>query len=153
MIMKRLNSLLLAALMVLVLAAGQAYAQEEITDEDLKTYAVMDMAVSSITSTISPMVNELIEKQEGMDGNRFQELQGAMGNDSKLQAVEAKDWELQFMDVVNKQIEKKKEAATDVLKLMASNALGAAKYKEIKSGLASDASLKSRYDAIVDKCK
>ncbi len=143
--MKGMKSTLLLTLFLVGFGFTQVKAQD-ITDEDLKNYAIMEMAVESITSQISPEVNELIEKQEGMTGQRFQELQKGTGEP-------AKDWEKQFMDVVNKQIEKKKQAAEDVFKLLAMNSVGSTKYKEIKTKLTSDASLKARYDAITAKCK
>jgi hypothetical protein len=85
------------------------------------------------------MVNELIEKQEGMTGQRFQELQAGEGE-------AAQDWEKQFVAIVNKQIDKKKKAAGDVVKLLAGNAMGAAKYKATKSALASDSAMKTKLD-------
>ena len=143
--MKGMKSTLVLALLLVGFGYTQVRAQD-ITDEDLKDYATIEMAVSSITSKISPEVNDLISKQEGMTGQRFQELQKGTGDP-------AKDWEKKFMAVVNKEVDKKKKAAGQVLQLLASEGLGASKYKEIKSKLGSDATIKSRYDAIVAKCQ
>lgn len=143
--MKGMKSTLMLALFLVGFGYTQVKAQD-ISDEDLKNYAIMEMAVESITSQISPEVNSMIEQQEGMTGQRFQELQKGTGEP-------AKDWEKKFMDVVNKQIDKKKKAAGDVLKLLAMNSVGSEKYKEIKTKLSSDASLKARYDAITAKCQ
>ena len=74
-----------------------------------------------------------------MTGQRFQELQSKSGDP-------AQEWETKFLAVVNKQIEKKKKAATDVVKLLAANAMGAAKYKATKAALASNADLKAKYE-------
>jgi hypothetical protein len=124
---------------IVALVAGNVMAQDvEVTDEDIKNYAVIELAKNSIVQSISPMVNELIEKQEGMTGQRFQELQDGQGEP-------AQEWETQFMGVVNKQIDKRKKAATDVVKLLAGNAMGAAKYKATKSAL-SDPAMKAKFD-------
>lgn len=131
---------------------GIAYAQdEEITDDDLKAYALANASVKSITSSISPMVNDLIAKQEGMTGQRFKELQDTDGDAGKLASIEAQEWEIKFLETVNGEIEKRTEAAKEVINLMAKYAMGTSKYKAIRSGLSSDADLKARYAAIEAK--
>jgi len=113
---------------------GIVYAQDDaISDEELKAYAIANAAVKSITSTISPMVNGLIEKQEGMTGQRFKELQGTKGDEGKLAAIEAKDWEIQFLNTVNTEIDKRKDAAKEIINLMAKYAIGTSNYKAIKA--------------------
>ena len=133
---KLTNGILAFGLLFVGFASANA---QDVTDEDVKNYAIIELAQNSITDGISPMVNEMIEKQEGMTGQRFQELQSKSGDP-------AQEWETKFLAVVNKQIEKKKKAATDVVKLLAANAMGAAKYKATKAALASNADLKAKYE-------
>ena len=138
--------------LVFAIGIGFAYAQdEEITDDDLKAYALANAAVKSITSSISPMVNDLIAKQEGMTGQRFKELQDTDGDTGKLASIEAQEWEIKFLETVNGEIEKRTEAAKEVINLMAKYAMGTSKYKAIRSGLNSDADLKARYASIEAK--
>ena len=133
---KLTNGILAFGLLFVGFASANA---QDVTDEDVKNYAIIELAKNSITDGISPMVNEMIEKQEGMTGQRFQELQNKSGEP-------AQEWETKFLEVVNKQIDKKTKAATDVVKLLAANAMGAAKYKATKAALASDADLKAKFD-------
>jgi hypothetical protein len=139
--MKKLTSGVLTLGLLLSVGFASAFAQD-VTDEDLKNYAIIELAKNSITDGISPMVNDMIEKQEGMTGQRFQELQ-------KTKGAGAEEWEKQFLAVVNKQIEKKKKAATDVVKLLAANAMGAASYKATKAAIASNADMKAKFDGYV----
>ena len=139
--MKKLTRGVLALGMLLAVGFTGVYAQD-VTDEDLKNYAIIELAKNSITGGISPMVNDMIEKQEGMTGQRFQELQ-------KTKGAGAEEWEQKFLEVVNKQIDKKKKAATDVVKLLAANAMGAAKYKATKAAISSNADMKSKFDGYV----
>ncbi len=135
----------------LLITVGQATVKaQDVTDEDIKHYAIIELAKSMITDGISPMVNDLIEKQEGMTGQRFKELQE---NQNNLDAVKAEDWEKKFMEVVNKQIEKKKKAATDVVKLLASRGMGAAKYKATKAAIASNPDMKAKFKSYVAALK
>ena len=143
--MKKLTSGMLALGLLLAVGFTSVYAQD-VTDEDLKNYAIIDLAKNSIVSGISPMVNDMIEKQEGMTGQRFQELKKGEGEP-------AEDWETQFVAVVNKQIDKKKKAATDVVKLLASNAMGATSYKATKAAIKADPGMKAKFDGYVASLK
>ena len=146
--MKKLMNGMLALGLLLAVGLSSANAQD-VTDKDLKNYAIIELAKTSITSTISPMVNDLIAKQEGMTGQRFQALQGTKGDQAKLTAIEALEWEIQFLDLVNKQIDKKKKAATDVVKLLASNAMGASTYKATKAAISSNPDMKAKYEGYI----
>ena len=138
--------------LVFVIGMGFANAQDvEITDADLKAYAIANAGVKSITSSISPMVNDLISKQEGMTGQRFKELQATKGDAAKLAEVEAQEWEIKFLDTVNGEIDERKQAAKDLINLMAKYAVGSSKYKAIRSGIKEDPDMKARYDAIAAK--
>lgn len=143
--MKKLASGVLALGLLLAVGITSANAQD-VTDEDIKNYAIIDLAKNSIVSGISPMVNDLIERQEGMTGQRFQQLQKGEGD-------AAEDWETQFIAVVDKQIDKKKKAATEVVKLLASNAMGAATYKATKAAIKSDPVMKAKFDGYVASLK
>ena len=138
------------AIGILSLVFFGAVAQDEITDTDLYNYALMDLSKEAIVGQISPMVNDLIAAQEGMTGQRYQELSKAKGD---FASVEAQEWEIKFYELVQGKIDKKKGAAGDVVKVMASQLIGASTYKSIKSGLKSDADLKARYDAIKSAMK
>jgi hypothetical protein len=137
MMRKMTNGLLAVGLLFVGFASANA---QDVSDDDIKNYAIIELAKNSIVEGISPMVNEMIEKQEGMTGQRFQELQNSSG-------AAAEDWEKQFMALVNKQIEKKKTAATDVVKLLAANAMGSATYNATKAAVASDATAKAKFES------
>ncbi len=146
--MRKLLNGMLALGLLLAVGLSSVNAQD-VTDEDLKNYAIIELAKKSITKTISPLVNDMIKKQEGMTGQRFKKLQASKGDKAKLTAVEAEEWEIQFLDLVNKQIDKKKKAATDVVKLLASNAMGAATYKATKAAISADPDIKAKYEGYV----
>ncbi len=139
--MKRLSKVVLAAVCFAFVSVA-AQAQDEITDQDYKDYAVVMLAQKAITDKISPMVNDLIAKQEGMTGQRFQELRGKKGEP-------AQEWENQFMTLVNKQIKEKQDAAKDVVGTLAKHSLGASKYNAVKKAYASGGDAKAKIDAFM----
>ena len=146
--MRNLSKAVLALVMLAFVSVNAAQAQD-ITDADLKDYAIILLAQQSITEKISPMVNDLIAKQEGIDGNRYAELNAAAkGNVDKLPA-DATDFEKQFYSIVQKRVDKKTKAAKTVLNTLATNGLGAKKFKAIRSAIKTDSDMKAKVDAIM----
>ena len=143
--MRKLMNGMLALGLLLAVGFTSVNAQD-VTDKDVKNYAIIELAKISIVSGISPMVNDLIKKQEGMTGQRYQQLKKGEGD-------AAEEWETQFVAVVQKQIDKKKKAATDVVKLLAANAMGAATYKATKAAIKADPAMKATFDGYVATLK
>lgn len=135
----------IGAVLLLAFVSTNLKAQD-ITDADLKDYAIILMAQKSITDKISPMVNDLIAAQEGIDGKRYAELnKAAKGKIDKLPA-DATDFEKQFYGVIQKRVDKRKKAASTVVNTLASNGIGAAKYKAIRTAIKSDSGMKAKID-------
>jgi len=146
--MMRLTKAVLATAMFVFVGVNAASAQD-FTDEDIKDYAVILMAQKAITSKISPYVNSLIEKQEGIDGNRYVELDKvAKGKPANLPA-DATDFEKQFYTSVQGQVDKRKKAAGTVVNNLAKYTLGGKKYNAIKKAYRSDSALKAKVDGIM----
>ncbi|MEQ8927521.1 MAG: hypothetical protein RLO81_17020 [Fulvivirga sp.] len=138
---------LLIAAFVMGLCATVANAQsEEITDENLRRYALMMETVDAMKSEISVLTNEMIKNQEGMTGKRYLEL-------SKGEGEAATEFEQKFMETITKMQDERKEAIGDVVQILATKMLpdGGKAYKAIKSALGSDESVQSRYNAILAK--
>jgi len=138
-------------LLVAVSMNAKAQDGEEITNDQLYRYALMQKVIDAMKKDISVEVNIMIKAQEGMTGKRYKELAVTKGDEVKLQAAEAKDWEIQFLNQVeefkNKRIESIKTVNTDLATKMVGDK--GRVYKRIKSELQADAELKSRYNSIV----
>ncbi len=145
--MKKLSKVLVAFLM-LGFVSVNAFAQD-ITDQDYKDYAIILMAQKSITDKISPMVNELIEKQDGIDGNRYVELDKAAKGKVENLPADATDFEKQFYGIVQKQVAKKKKAAQTVVSQLATHSLGAKKYNAVKKAYKAGGDAKSKIDGFL----
>lgn len=143
--MKKLSKVVMAFLMFGFVSINAMNAQD-LTDEDYKDYAIILMAQKSITDKISPMVNELIEKQEGIDGNRYVELDNAAKGDVAKLPGDATDFEKQFYAIIQKQVDKKKKAAQTVVSQLATHTLGAKKYNAVKKAYRSGGDAKAKID-------
>jgi len=143
--MKKLSKVVMAFLMLAFVSANAANAQD-LTDQDYKDYAIILMAQKSITDKISPMVNDLIEKQEGIDGNRYVELDKAAKGKVENLPADATDFEKQFYGIVQKEVAKRTKAASTVVGQLARYSLGAKKYNAVKKAYASGGDAKAKVD-------
>jgi hypothetical protein len=133
-----------AFMLMMVMSGNFLFAQESesVTDEDLKNYAVIEMAKEMITSSIKPFLLGMIEKQEGMDNNRWMELQ-------KTKAEGAAEWEVKFYNSIMDEVKERTNAAKEVVNMLINNTeMSASKYSAIKEQLQSDADLKAKYEEI-----
>jgi len=138
-------SLIFAALFM-VFSASVVNAQDEdyVTDENLRRYAIMMEAVDAMKAEISVSLNDMIKNQEGIDGKRYTELKKGEGEP-------AKEYETKFMTALEDMIETRKEAIGEVVNILATKMLpdGGKAYKAIKTAIASDEEVKSKYEAIL----
>jgi hypothetical protein len=148
--MKNLK-LLLGALLLAVMSGNIAMAQDEISDDDLRKYALLSQSIEYMKKDISIELNKMIKAQEGMTGQRYKELSKAKGDEAKLDEMGAKDFEKQFMELVNEMLEERKEAIKAVNSELATKMVGdkGRVYKSIQSALKEDEALKARYEAIL----
>ena len=146
--MKRLTKVALAAMFFAFLSVNAANAQD-FSDQDMKDYAVILLAQKAITEKISPYVNDLIEKQEGIDGNRYAELDAAAKGDVSKLPADATDFEKQFYEVIQKRVKSRTKGASSVVNTLAKYSLGAKKYNAIKKAYRSNSDLKAKVDGMM----
>lgn len=150
-VLKNFKTIFSTLLIIGLFSASPVFAQDdEISDEDLRKYAILNEVIDLMKKDISVMVNDLIKSQEGMTGKRFKELQGAKGDQAKYDELEAKEYEIKFMEIIAEKQAERIEAIKTVNQELATKMLGdgGKKYKAIKTALASDEALKAKYDAI-----
>lgn len=149
---KNLMNKTMALLILSIVAFGNvSYAQDEITDDDLRKYALLTQVIDFMKKDLSAEVNNMIKSQEGMTGQRYKELAQTKGDATKLTAIEAKDYEIKFLELVDGLKDERMDAIKTVNQELATKMVGnrGKTYKAIKSELASNADMKSRYDGIV----
>ncbi len=146
-----------AVVIVLMFVASTAsFAQEEeISDESLYRYAMMQEVITIMKKDISKEINQMIKNQDGMTGQRYKELSATKGDETKLAAIDAKEWEVKFLEQTNNfketRITSIKTVNTELAIKMVGN--NGKTYKEIKSQLKENEELKARYDAIAASLK
>ncbi len=142
-------------IVLMMLVSTASFAQEEISDESLYRYAMLQEVILIMKKDISTEINQMIKNQDGMTGKRYKELSAAKGDEVKLSTIEAKEWEVKFLEQTNNfketRITSIKTVNTELAIKMVGNS--GKTYKEIKSQLKENEELKARYDAIVASLK
>lgn len=143
--MSKIKMLFTAMLLVVTCAVVQAQ-DEEISDENLRRYALLNETVDAMKSDISTTLNAMIKQQDGMTGTRFNELNKGEGDP-------ATEFEQKFMDNINEMKSERIDAIKQVNQILATKMLpdGGKTYKAIKAAISSDEAVKGRYEAILAK--
>ena len=138
-------------IMISVLAGNFVLAQDEIADSDLQKNAVLSQSIEFMKKDGSIELNKMIKAQEGMTGQRYKELAATKGDEAKLAAIDAKDYEKQFIELVDKLKEERKASMKQVNTELATKMVGnkGKTYKKIKAQLKTDEALNARYEVIL----
>jgi len=148
----KFNNKLGGLLVIGLLFSSSIIAQDnEITSKDLRKYALLNEVITLMKKDISVEVNGMIKSQDGMTGQRYKELAGTKGDEAKLAEIEAKDYEIKFLELVTDLKNKRTDAIKMVNQELATKMVGnrGKTYKSIKAELKSNAELKAQYDEIV----
>lgn len=151
--MKRLLNLLLVGLLV-ALTSNQVMAQEEeteITDEELRRYAVTMDSVERMKKNIVSWMTIQVEENEEITGARFNELSAVIGDSIKLAEANATAEEIAFINMIKEEKDKMTADINTTFKTMAIDYIGEGgrTYNKIKKALRSNSDVKARYDAIL----
>ncbi|NMM49880.1 hypothetical protein [Marinigracilibium pacificum] len=146
-----IRTFLSVGLLTLFFGFGAIAQDEEVTTEDLYQYALLNTTVDQMKAEISNVINEMIKNQEGIDGKRYKELAGAYGDEAKLAEVGAKDFEIQFIELLEKEKSERIDAIKEVNQILATKMMGdrGKKYKAVKAALSSDEAIKAQYATIL----
>jgi len=149
--MKTIKRAVLATLFLGLILANTAKAQDEITDEQLRKYAVMQEVIDLMKKDISVEINKMIKAQDGISGKRYVEISKTKGDEAKLVALNATDLEIKFLQLTNDLKSDRTDAIKTVNSAIATKMLGekGKVYKRIKEAIGADEAVKARYEAIV----
>lgn len=131
-----------AAMIVGLFSLTTAFAQEEVTNEELYKYAIVMEAKELFSDELSAQITEYVEQQDPAIKNRYNALAGG--------ETPANDAEKKFIDQVNTMKTERSGEFTEAYKTMIKRVLGADTYKKVQNAL-KDAQVRQRYSAIVQE--
>lgn len=154
-LMNNLKNLFLAILF-LGIATSAAFAQTEgeITDEDLKKYAMVMDSIDVMKQNIQDELNEMIQSEEAMQGGRrYLEIQKAAGDPAQLEELEVTEEEQMVYDNIQAKYDEMTGKFKDTYTNLIKDELGGTLYNDITKALREDEEVKQRYETISAELK
>ena len=125
------------------------FAQEQVTDEELKKYAVTMDSINDMKASLLEEIGDMVKANEGLTNARYNELSKIMNDEAKLTAAKATEEEIAFMKKVAEKKNEGTAAITQTLQTMAKEYVGATSYNKVKKALATDTELKTKYQTML----
>ncbi len=135
----------------LLINTAPIFAQEMVTDEELKKYAVTMDSINDMKESLLEEISTMVKENDKITNARYNELSKIMNDEAKLAEAKATPEEIEFMKQV---AEKKNEGTTEInqtFQSMAKEYIGAASYNKVKKALTTGTSLKSKYESMLQE--
>lgn len=139
----------LAPCLLLFAALGsRAQTSTEITDEDLKKYAVTMDSVESMQESLREIVAETVRSNTAMPVARYNELFKIAADETKMKAANATPEEVAFLKQIDDLRKVNIERINATYQALAKDYVGLKTFNAIRKSLESDQQLKARYDGV-----
>jgi hypothetical protein len=123
----------------------------EITDEDLKNYAIAMDSVEGMKKALLAKISTKIKSNSKMKISRYNQLSKAADDEAKLQELKATPQEIAFVKEISEMKKQGAEEISNEVEKLANDFVGVEKYNKIKDTLPLDTQLKMRYDRVVSE--
>ena len=146
-----MNFLKVVGCAAMCLCSTMAFSQNaatDVTDDELKKYAIAMDSIDDMKSDLLESMSEFVKNNEKITGDRYNELSKLMGDEAKLAAANATPDEISAIKEVMKMKEEGTAKIQQTFQSLAKEYIGASVYNKVKKALA-DPAVKTRYEAIM----
>lgn len=126
-------------------------AQETVSDDELKKYAVAMDSVNDMKATLLTDIKVMVEKNEKITNTRYNELSKIINDDAKLKEANATEEEITFLREVNTFKTEGTAKITAAFQQLAKEYVGAATFNKVKKALSADEAIRTRYRVFMDE--
>lgn len=144
----KITKVLMPCLLILAAVVSKAQTKDEITDEDLKKYAVTMDSVAAMQETLRELVATTVQKNTVMSVARYNELFKIIDDAAKLKATNATPEEIAFIKKIDDLREVNIKRINETYQALARDYVGAKTFNAIHKSLKTDQQLKARYDNV-----
>lgn len=142
------------SLVMLVAFQMSAFAQDEVSDEEIENYIAVMAQIDTLKSEMKSNTNDLVKNNELMDKGRvFNAIKKTNGDSTAIAALEVTPEQIKAYSEISAEIDNMTAAFKEAYTSLIKDDLGASTYNKIKKGLRSDEALKARYDAAMTAYK
>jgi len=142
---------------IIILLAAISFAQTgfgqegktAVTDDELKKYAEVMDSVNEMTAEARIKLTEMVKENDSISATRYNELIKVINDSTQLATVKATPEEIAFVKQIIAKREEETAHINKVYQSLAKDYVTLPVFNKVKKALAQDASLKSRYDAMM----
>lgn len=131
---------------LLLAAMGSKAQTTEITDEDLKKYAVTMDSVQDMQTSLQELIAKTVQTNTVMEVARYNELFKFTNDEAKLKENNATPEEIAFLKQIEDLRKVNIERINQTYQALAKDYVGLKTFNTIRKSLSSDQELKARYD-------
>jgi hypothetical protein len=135
----------------LSMTANSLFAQDQITDEELKKYVVMMDSIDDMKASLLKEIDAMVASNDQMKNTRYNELYLTKNDSTKLAEAKATEAEIAFMKKVADAKSEGTVEITNTFRSLAKDYVGASSYNKIKAALKTDKALESKYKAMLEE--
>lgn len=141
-----ITKVLVSCLLLLLAVSSKAQTSSEISDEDLKKYAVTMDSVEGMQESLREIVAEVVRANTVMPVNRYNELFKIAQDQAKMKEANATPEEVAFLKQIDDLRKTNIERINATYQELAKDYVGLKTFNAIRKSLQSDQQLKARYD-------
>jgi hypothetical protein len=132
--------------------ACPAFSQDDkaaVTDEELMKYAEVMDSVNEMTASVRIMLADMVKENDSISAARYNELSKIANDDAKLAEAKATPEEIAFVKRVAEKKNEETAKINETYQKMAKEYVTVPVFNKVKKALASDDSLKTRYETLM----
>jgi hypothetical protein len=142
----KMIKVLIPCLLILMVMESKAQTSKEITDDDLKKYAVTMDSVAAMQESLRQIVAETVQKNTVMEISRYNELFKIADDEARLKEKKVTPEEIAFLKQIDDLRKVNIERINASYQSLAKEYVGLKAFNAIRKSLNSDQELKARYE-------
>ncbi|WKZ61476.1 MAG: hypothetical protein QY309_08275 [Cyclobacteriaceae bacterium] len=133
----------------LMLGFQGVFAQDEVTEEELKKYAVVMDSIDNMKEDLINTISEMVKNNEKVTAARYNDLSKIINDETKLAEAEATPEEVEAIKEILKFKDEGTAKIQETFKTLATEFVGAAVYNKVKKAIAENAETKAKYQELL----
>lgn len=142
---------LIFSLLTLAVTSFALHAQDTVTDEELKKYAVAMDSINNMKATLLNDIKAKVESNEKITKARYNELYKVIKDEAKLKEANATEEEIAFLNEVATYKAEGTAKITATFQTLAKDYVGAAVFNKVKKAISEDEALRTKYRGYMDE--
>lgn len=133
----------------LMLGFQGVFAQDEVTEEELKKYAVVMDSIDNMKEDLINTISEMVKNNEKVTAARYNDLSKIINEETKLAEADATPEEVEAIKEILKFKDEGTAKIQETFKTLATEFVGAAVYNKVKKAIAENAETKAKYQELL----